>query len=81
MGRNLNCSKIYSQSGQCIFFLPLPKVTLSRWKIQTKNKWSPEWPDCLLNIKKCLIFMLQNVSFDYVSSRYEKQVLGKFHVQ
>ena len=32
--------KIYSELGQCIYFLPLPKVTLSRQKIQTKNKQS-----------------------------------------
>ena len=46
-------------------FLPLPKVTLSRRKIQTKNKQS-HGTDQSYQIEHeiYLRFMLQNVSFD-----------------
>ena len=53
---NIVLGKIYSELGQCIctFFLPLPKVTLSRQKIQTKtNKVMEQFrvTNCLLNMK------------------------------
>ena len=46
-------------------FLPLPKVTLSRRKIQTKNKQSCGTVQSYqIEHEIYLIFMLQNVSFD-----------------
>ena len=61
----LKLAKIYSELGQCIYFLPLPKVTLSRLKIQTKNKQSHEAVQtCQIEYEIYLIFMLQSVSFD-----------------
>ena len=46
-------------------FLPLPKVTLSRQKIQTKNKQSHGTVQSYqIEHEMYLIFMLQNVSFD-----------------
>ena len=53
-----NCVDVY-------IFLPLPKVTLSRRKIQTKNKQSHRTlQNYLIEHEIYLIFMLQNVSFD-----------------
>ena len=58
-------TKIYSELGQCIYFLPLPKVTLYRQKIQTKNKQSHGTVQSYqIEHEIYLIFMLQNVSFD-----------------
>ena len=46
-------------------FLPLPKVTLSRQKIQTKNKQSHGTVQSYqIEHEIYLTFMLQNVSFD-----------------